>query len=432
MIDTGSLSLAWGFIANPFREPVAEREQNRETFFVQPPYFTEILGDLQKPSSTFVFGHRGDGKSTLRLAVQKALEVAERRYLVVDYTAFSGISAEDAKSASLKTHMETIFSAVVDRLLREAASDPAVIASCTTEELSRFRWFALRFAPRGDWRAAERQLIEVVSRSGKQRDLKRLGLRGFRHVVSYLRQKRQDIDRKAAAGEKGLVSDIASLVLTLIAPEAPDTAAFASKDVESLLAELLAIVRKSFLGIVVLVDRIDEAPSFGTRSAIATDFIRPLATALTILEAEGFAVKFFLPWEVYELLRGDIRTDRLRTQTIQWQDAALLELLRRRLLAFSMERVAALDERIDPAIQASFYDAIFHYSAENPRNMLRLLDSILTELADTEENPVVITERAARLGIDKFVTMRSNESDGNAYVARLRKRGKPPAWTISV
>ncbi len=432
MIDTETLASRWGFIANPFREPVAEREQNREKFFVQPPYFTEILGDLKKPSSTFVFGHRGDGKSTLRLAVQNALQVAARRYLVVDYTAFSGINADDARNATLKTHLEAIFSAVVDRLLKEAASDSTLVASYTADELNSLRWFALRFAPKGDWRAAERRLIEVLSKGGKDRDLKRLGLRGSRHVVSYLRQKRQEMEKKASTGERGLISDVASLVLTLIAPEIPGAAAFAAKDAESLLAELLGIVRRTFLGIVVLVDRVDEAPSFGSRPAIASDFIRPLATALTILEADGFAVKFFLPWEIYDLLKHDIRSDRLTTRTIEWQDSALRELLRRRLLAFSVERVSSLDDRIDPTIKDSFYQAIFHYSAENPRNMLRLLDSILTELADMEESPELITQRAARLGIDKFVAVRSNESDGDAYVARLRKRGTPPAWTVSV
>ena len=94
--------------------------------------------------------------------------------------------------------------------------------------------------------------------------------------------------------------------------------------------------------------------------------------------------------------------------------------------------MATLDERLDAPIRETFYEAIFHYSAENPRNMLRLLDSILTELADSEENPAVITEQAARRGIDKFVAMRSNESDGDAYVARLRQRGRPPEWTISI
>ena len=81
-------------------------------------------------------------------------------------------------------------------------------------------------------------------------------------------------------------------------------------------------------------------------------------------------------------------------------------------------------------IRDTFYDAIFHYSAQNPRNMLRLLDAILTELADTEENPTVITEKAARRGIEKFVSVRSRESDGDAYSARLERRKQPPTWTL--
>lgn len=431
MSDTESLAKQWGFIGYPFREPVAERESNRERFFVQPPYFREILGDLKKPSSTFVFGYRGDGKSSLRLAVQSDLEVAEPKYLVVDYTSFTSFTAEEAKAATVETHFEVIFRSVIDRLLSDASANQSLLGKLNSEELGRFHWLALRYPPKGDWRSAERRLIDVLAKGGEQKQIKRLGLRGFRHVVSYLRQKRQELNRRAAAGDRGMVADIVSTALTLIAPDTPASAGLAEKDLDGLLTEVITLVRKvGFAGIVVLVDRVDEAPSFGSDPRVASDFIRPLATALTILEADGFAVKFFLPWEIYERIRTQIRTDRLRWKVIEWQEPALRELLRRRLLAFSVEQVQSLDEHVHPTIRDTFHEAITHYSAENPRNLLRLLDSILTEVADADET--MITERTARLGIDKFVSMRRNESDGDAYAARLRKRGQPPRWTLGV
>ena len=205
---------------NPFREPVAEREQNRDRFFVQPPYFGEVLGDIKKLSTTFVFGHRGDGKSTLRLAVQNAFEVAGRRYLVVDYTSFGGVTPEAAKGITAQAHVETIFRSVIDQLLRDVVADPTLIASLTRDELARLKWFVLRYAPRNDWRAAERKLIQALSKSGKERDLKHLGLQGIRHSVSFLRQKRQEIESRAP-GEKGVVLETALLMLTLIAPDLP-------------------------------------------------------------------------------------------------------------------------------------------------------------------------------------------------------------------
>ena len=55
-----------GFDKNPFAYTNADEEENLEEYFISPPYYENIQGDYNSPSSNIVLAPRGSGKTAQR------------------------------------------------------------------------------------------------------------------------------------------------------------------------------------------------------------------------------------------------------------------------------------------------------------------------------------------------------------------------------
>lgn len=431
-MDSLTLLSKWGFSQNPFREPVAELERNASRYFVMPPYFSEVVGNTRDIRSTFVFGHRGDGKSTLRMEVEKYLEAMDPKPLIVDYSSFSEHTEKSLNDLDLDFHLEKILRLAVRVLLKEIEKEPSLLNGLSTAELARTQWYLFRFTPDANWKESERRWITALNALPEDQGWKRLGGKAFRSITSYLRHKRAEIER--VQGGASWVSDVAKLALILFSPELPGAESLKQKALFELLEAFKTIIISSgFCGLVALVDRVDETLLFNDRPDLAARLLLPLVLAAPVLEMPGLAIKFFLPASVLDQLRSKLRTDRIRTFQLSWNDDSLRNALAKRLEAFSLGNAPSLDPFLEDSVRADFYRNIFYYSGSNPRNMLRLVDSVLTELCNTQETPEKINSNALDAGIRRFITIRTGELDANEYIRRLRERPEePPLGTLNL
>lgn len=138
-----------GLTANPFRGEEARQDVIFERIEAQcrHPDFDKILGDLDHPSSSVVFGERGSGKTAIRLQIERILNDREMaldggpRIWMLAYDDFNDFIARfmrsvgdhDANSAlkqvELIDHMDGILSRavprIIDGLLRDRSDAPA-------------------------------------------------------------------------------------------------------------------------------------------------------------------------------------------------------------------------------------------------------------------------------------------------------------------
>jgi len=425
-MDTQLLFRNWGFTRNPFRDPVAELEHNSSSFFVMPPYFSEIVGNPNQLRSSFVFGHRGDGKSTLKVETQKALEAAQPKPIIVEYSSFSDHSEEAAiKSLKLEDHLDKIVGYIINSLLIEVEREPTLLKRLNPAEIGRLQWYLFHFTPGLDWRESERRFSSALNAVPRMEGWKRAGGKGVRSVKSYLMHKRVEFER--SPGGSSIVNDVARLIFLLLAPEVPGSGSLKGQPNFNLLQDILnIIVSAGFGGIVVLIDRVDETPLLNDRPDLAARLILPLALAAPVLEMPGVSIKFFLPASILGLLGNKLRTDRVQTFHISWSDGALETVLKKRLEAFSAGSTSSLDPFLEEGVKDDFYRIIFYYSAANPRNMLRLIDSIATELCNIYDTPNRIDGLAIEAGLSKFRSIREGEFDVDEYLRRLKERAEEP------
>jgi hypothetical protein len=55
-----------GFNLDPFAKNNADEEDRLKSYFIEPPFFKAVYGDLASPKSAVVFAPRGGGKTALK------------------------------------------------------------------------------------------------------------------------------------------------------------------------------------------------------------------------------------------------------------------------------------------------------------------------------------------------------------------------------
>lgn len=419
----------WGFLANPFREAVAEQEHGIESAFVRPSYFGEFLGEPSRPRSAFIFGDRGDGKSRINRSTQSLLSLADPKPLLVDYSDFTWVEQEPLRDMALERHLERVLIGAVDQLVREAMKNPTLVSNLSDEMRMRFRWCSLRFKAAGLARERQRNARTLLEhgRTGRLEGLRSAS----RWLGDHLAQKRVDLERQVEDASK--IAELIRMTLVFLGPSLP-TRELAGPASINHVREMVDLVRAcGFTGILIFVDRIDEAPATADRPDKAAELVRSLTTSLPLLEFDGLGVKFFLPKVVFTQLRRELRTDRIFTREIEWTRESLTELLELRLRSFSREARTSLHPFLAADVRPTFDEIIHYYSASNPRNLLRLLDHVMTETAretDGEKPPHErsVSSGSLKAGVRGFYYLRSGEADGAEYIERIENmwEGEPP------
>jgi hypothetical protein len=191
------------------------------------------------------------------------------------------------------------------------------------------------------------------------------------------------------------------------------------------------VVRLGMSSTVVTIDKVDETQLALINEELVADSLKPLLSHLGILELPHAAFKFFLPQFVIKRLGTTLRTDRIATRTIAWDDAGLTSLLERRLAAFSDGRVSTLREITDHSYSEQIMPDLLKHSGQRPRDMLRLMDLVVAEQCELGQADARIGSIAFERAVQHFRTIRTGELDGDEYVRRIQARaatlpGHPP------
>ncbi|HKD81314.1 MAG TPA: hypothetical protein VKH81_16585 [Candidatus Angelobacter sp.] len=94
-----------GFRLDPFAKTNADEEELLKSYFIEPPFFKAVYGDLSTPKSAVVFAPRGGGKTALK----RMLEVASLSdgFMCVTYNQFP-VAGYKLDKIDLEYHLRNI------------------------------------------------------------------------------------------------------------------------------------------------------------------------------------------------------------------------------------------------------------------------------------------------------------------------------------
>jgi hypothetical protein len=75
-----------GFDRDPFAKTNADEEELLESYFIEPPFFKAVYGDIEAPKSAVVYAPRGGGKTALKRRIE--LSARTEPFLCVIYNSF--------------------------------------------------------------------------------------------------------------------------------------------------------------------------------------------------------------------------------------------------------------------------------------------------------------------------------------------------------
>ncbi|QTA83766.1 Uncharacterized protein dnl_61810 [Desulfonema limicola] len=363
---------AYGFTGNPFASREASKENHLNEYFVAPPYFDEVLGDASSPQTTLIFAPRGGGKTAQRAMVDYHCKPKQthENILSITYTDFTPVVEmvkKDLLQITARNHVDEILKRTIVSLCHYLTEIPSVI-DCFHKmpdvDKLYLQWFISTYA---DY-LTPRQ----VSKLNKEK-------------INFLINDDEKIPANIA---KYLQSKVNMPPADLL------------RDLSELLYAL------NFDAVYVLVDSVDEFDLTADDPCAAITLIEPLLADLTVMDLPKVAFKFFLPAELEKLIqsRPAIRQDRLIFRRIEWTDDVLLELLQRRLEAFSKH--SSLDALCVPELRGRIEKEMIKIADGSPRSLIRLGTLLLSEhcelAVDNSYEGWLIKEKALDAAKKKF------------------------------
>jgi len=357
-----ALQIAWlhniGFsLGHPFttREASDEPASALVQYFVLRPGFADVLGRARQPQSALLHARRGAGKTTSRLALTLQCQAGQMDapVLPVTYVDFERplVTAGVPAKITLDQHIDELLRLGLAALFDALADRPQRATSFVGGVRRQLAHYLRRYTSLLDdigldmWLARHRLLSETC-----QAETLRLG------------------QVPADAPFLTFVAGLLAVSDTPAMPVAP-IANFAS---------FLALAQQAgFEAVYVLIDRVDERQPMAADHAQAAALLAPLVSDIALMDLEGVAFKFFIPTAVLRALAtqlGDaFRPGRLVIRDISWDEAALKELLDRRVSVFSEGVLPSLDAAAETPIVTRLAAA----AGGSPRNLLRLAEWML-------------------------------------------------------
>lgn len=388
-----------GFVENPFEYSNADQEERLEDYFIKPPYFQSVVGNPKNPAPTVVFAPRGGGKSAQRRMVE--LNVPDGS-LVVSYTGFPLPAATDVGTIGIEYHVSQIIQHVLIGLLSLIADNGSV--KLTGANRSVLLDLAQAYLAKVDKSRLLDSLNSLKSMENRSRDFWNGWGGQAGTLVSY--------------AWNSFTGGVGPGPLAMPEMNTPDLRA-PIHDFRS----LGEIAKESEIdSIYILVDRVDELDQTQNDRKAAYRFIAPLLKNLAVVESKPYAFKFFLTTDLYSLWLDDGgRSDRIRSIQTSWDNATLIEMVDRRLAAYSAQGnfkdihwiTGSDDETIEFLL----------FAQNSPRDLIRLLDRCITEQLQIDSVSQTVTDQAKTKAIDFFSVERAIELAGSTNLNRLRKIG---------
>lgn len=385
-----------GFSADPFYSTNAANEDRLETYFIRPKYFRTLQGDADRPASAVVFAPRGSGKTAQALML--AAHAQEVGLLPILYDAFPGLTKCTNATPSLEYHLTnvvrhglSILLAYMDALaipfsalgaLAEAAGSAAYhyVRKLDTQELKTIRLNPyLRNVEDGLWD----ELLASGTRPGEFL---------FRRWV-----------------DKGL----------LLRPADRD-----GLEPHQAYETLVALARRlEFIGIAVLVDKVDEAPFSDNRADRAYRLVESLLGTLALFEDKYVGWKVFLWEHCREHFVAKARSDRIPSFALDWTDNELRRMIQARLMAYSAGAITNLNQLATEDAALPINDWPFVFGNRSPRNLIRILQLAVRHEIERAGPDGRVTVQGLEAGIRSFAELHAKDTAHERHLQLLRRIG---------
>jgi hypothetical protein len=181
----------------------------------------------------------------------------------------------------------------------------------------------------------------------------------------------------------------------------------------------------NFSSIYVLIDKVDECSITGNNANLSSKLVEPLLKDLDLLEMEGYAFKFFL-WDKLEPYCNKYsRRDRLSHYFLSWKNEDLKNMLSKRLEAYSDGRINDFSKIVTHNLPVDINSLIIRFAQKSPRNVIRIIQDIISEQLEIGQNKRKISQEAITKGISNFSKKNTIEIIPDRNILRdLKKIGQ--------
>ena len=404
-----------GFDENPFANYSAENEPAIADYFVRPPYYDFVHDRGMANCSVVLFGARGSGKSATRLAYAKDVltpgDSAAKRPLVVTLDDFDRILRDGVDHADLSKYLMEVGFLTMESILLWLAAIPedertVMLEGLNPAEEALVVTFVTHFylaRPEALRHASIREPLRLLKQAWHSRTKLWLSTK-WDSLASIIGGITQALSSKWAG--TGVPVEAGVTALLKAEPRSWNEAQFA----RAMLSRLADVARVfGFSGLCVLVDKVDETSATTNSSATTARLVYPLLANTQMLEVEHFSWLFFL-WDKVQLEYNGtalpVRLDKIPNVTIAWDEGFLSQLVALRLSHFSSGKVSSFEQLCDGSVNASSsLEAIVRLSMRSPRELIRLLDTIVREHDDEfsgVNEPPLLRPATIDRGLDKY------------------------------
>jgi len=384
-----------GFGTSPFDSWTAENEAQLPQWHVPPAFLSTLLGVpsgsgpsvTPAPRSHVVFGRPGDGKTALRIVLERDILTRTRNALLLRYLDLTPALAVSPQP-SLATHADEILKLGTIALIGRWFESPPVYGALSPPVKEDLAWLVEAYYDRLPPQVKD-QYAQLSVLGPRAAALLKQGVRAaidaYNATIAVLRaeQIKPTVWGAASAGA---------------GPQ--DTPFLRLQRFWGVAAAMGAS------GVWILIDKVDEAPGVQSPEAIFKAISSILLTQNLLEFSEDkkqvLCCKIFLtrPAEVLEQLNAaGFRRDRIKTDMIRWSRADLHNALVKRLGHFSGDTVLHFDEMCVPEAKGT-HDKLLDSCDLRPRTLFRMAHEILAEFDLTSD---YAAEKLDRQSIDRGI-----------------------------
>lgn len=347
-----------GFSKNPFAYTNADEEEELESYFVAPPYYEAIQGDYNSPASHIVIAPRGSGKTAQR----RMLEIWSKNkpVLCVTYDRFELGNNQNLDDITLNYHLKNIIQLTLLNFVLWLAEYPDTLQNFTKDDKKNLSILCHNYLGEVSGAKVSEILNDIKSVTEKIKKFWNENVGVLDKLLSFILKK----------------YDLPELDL----PELKQEEKKLSQSYKYQLELIYELAQKiGFKSIYILIDKVDET-HLTTNDSISTfKLIAPLIKDLETHGIKGYAFKYFLWDKMYEYLLKAGRPDRIQIHSLIWSRDRLLEMLSRRLQAFSNNAINKFEEIFSSQNEISADDAVTILAWRSPRNVIRICQEIISE-----------------------------------------------------
>ena len=386
----------WGLEPQVFDADEARKEKKLSDVMELPNWYYEVLGNINDLDYVIVSGERGSGKSALRRNITQYCETeigteilgGNVLCITMDHDSPNWIKQSQEKNIP-----------IVDSFCQQICEE-IVISFFTFCDKKKYRDTVseeeMLLLERYLYALKEKKPDEVKVMADSVLSVYKVikGSEEFRDVISIIK------------GIFGKDIDLDSSTIVSIDPH---------NDIQRLID---IIIKQGFDAVYVLVDEIDEFPETGANTDYAAEIIASILSDISLLEKADLSIKFFLPVsvclkidEACQRLNKEIRYDRAlhpEPFCMRWTDKSMLDVLRKRLMAYSNDKINSFKEFSTEDI-GDIDNLIVKYAHHNPRHLIQLCDRIVRITARTAaKTNYKITQNTFDQALDEFTKQLSN------------------------